>query len=83
MVASLHLYWRRDGLAAPNREDPNDPGRSLDRSWQGELPADAAAHLATVETTVADADRLDLVVRLHDVDGALVAEHHDATLVER
>jgi beta-mannosidase len=83
MVASLHLYWRSHGPASANSADSSEPERSLDRSWQGDLPADAATHLATIETTVADADRLDLVVRLHDADGALVAEHHDATLVER
>jgi hypothetical protein len=38
--------------------------------------------VATFETTVADADRLDLVVRLHGADGELVAEHHDAAAVE-
>jgi beta-mannosidase len=74
MVASLHLSWRRD--------DPGSPDDQRERSWEGDLPADSVAHLATVETTVADADRLELVVRLHDGGGAFVAEHRDTARVE-
>jgi beta-mannosidase len=85
MMASLHLYWRSDGPTSPDDAIPDrsETDRALDWSWQGDVPADAATHLATIETTVADADRLELVVRLVDADGALVAEHHDATRVAR
>lgn len=77
MVASLHLHWRTD---APD-SDVADPARAREWTWQGDLPADAVVHLARVETPVVPADHVDLVLRLHDPDGTLVAEHVDTAAV--
>lgn len=71
MVATLHLRWSENGIE-----------QQRDWRWRGDLPADAAVEIGRIESVVptADAD-LTLQVRLHDADGALVAEHRDAAPV--
>lgn len=76
MVVTAHLEWR-DGAGRP---------RSLRWAWLGEVEADAATYVATMESIVPDADgELALRLELADALGqaSILASNRYTTTVER